>query len=140
MLLSMPKYLLFALGAMILYSVVPVLHKKIPTLDSVTILFIYSLTGVIMFGAMLLFNLGGKLDLAGIKYAAVVGVIINFAFLLYIASIRMSGDSTSKAVLLRGLAAVFAIFFTLVFLSEKITFIKIASIILGATAVVLALI
>ncbi|MBU1131221.1 EamA family transporter [Patescibacteria group bacterium] len=135
----MPKYLLFALGAMILYSIAPILHKKIPNVNSVTILFVYSLIGVVIFGGMLLFHLGGKVDMQGLKYAVIVGVIINLAFLLYVASIRLSGDETSKAVLLRGFGAVFAIFFTLIFFSEKITLIKIASLVLGSAAIVLAL-
>jgi uncharacterized membrane protein len=137
----MPKYIIFALGAMILYSVAPILHKKIPNINSITLLFIYSLIGVVMFGgAMLFLHLGNKVDMQGIKYAIIVGIIINIAFLFYVASLRLSGDNTSKAVLLRGLGAVLAIFFALIFFSEKITLIKIASIILGAGAIILALI
>ena len=122
---------------MILYSISPILNKKIPNIDSVTALFIYSLTGVFIFGAMLFLHLGGKVDMQGIKYAVIVGVIINLAFLMYIASIRLSGDNTSKAVLLRSLAAVFAVFFTIILLSEKITLIKIIAILLGIVAIIL---
>ncbi|MFH1292145.1 MAG: EamA family transporter [bacterium] len=135
----MSKYIILALGAMILYSIAPVIHKKVPNINSVALLFIYSVVGVILFGIILLSTNGfSQLNTNTIKFALVAGVLINLAFLMYAASIRTSGNNTSLVVVIRSLGMVFSIILTPLILTEKISNFKTAAILLATVSVLLA--
>jgi uncharacterized membrane protein len=138
----MPKYILWAIIAMVLYSVVPILHKKVPDFNSISLLFIYSIIGTVMFGLLLIFDHSTNIKTIignnhSLIYAGIVGIIVNLAFLAYVAAIRNAENSTGTVILLRNLANVFAILLAIIILTEKLTPTRIASIILGAAAIFL---
>lgn len=132
----MPKYLSFALAAMVIYSISTILHKKIPDLDSTVVVFIYSLVGTILMGIILLIR-QQKFSPAGVAVASLNGVLLAGGFLLYIMAIRAEGSQLSIAMLIKNFSIVITIILAFIFFDESFTPQKAIGTVMGLVAIFL---
>ena len=131
----MQKYILFALIAMAIYSITPILYKKIPKTNAVSIIFLFSVAGLIFSGLLLFIPGNAQFNMKSAFYAILVGVLINVAFLAYITAVRSGPVGVSTII--RHLSVPVTFILAIIFLSEKVTMIKGVGAALGVIAVIL---
>jgi len=131
----METYIIFAIIAMIGYGITAVLYKIAPNIDSVSLTFFTSLFLTIFTFVFWIFNKTKKLSAEGIGFAAIIGLIASVAFIAYITSVRLGKVSISST--LRGLSFAVAVILAILFLGEKLTFLKVIGIGFAVIAVML---
>ncbi len=138
----MQSYILYALAAMLLYSISPILHKTIPKLSTPHLILIYSIVGTVLASIILIAHpnkaANTQITKTGIILAVATGLLINAAFLLYIKALRTG--PTSIAVILKNMSIPLTIILAIFLLKEQITLTKAAGIVLGIISIILVLI
>ena len=84
---------------------------------------------------MLLIPGNAKFSSQGIFYAVLIGILINVAFVSYISAIK--GGSVSISTVIRNLSVAITFVLAVVFLAEKVSFLKVIGAGLGIIAVIL---
>ncbi len=133
----MENYIAFAIIAMLLYGITPVLYKFASSYaDSLTVTFLT--TGFMLFflALMWVYQAPSKsINKQVMPYVGAAGFIASIAFLFYIRAISSGRVSIVKPIV--GLSTAITVLLGILVLQEKITLIKVAGVMLAMAAIIL---
>ena len=132
----MEPYIIIALISMLFFAVNTFILKLSPKIDSVSLSLIsVSTAAVCIFMYWLIFNTKKEITMQGAGYAVLSGAVYTVALILFVVALRMGKASVVSTI--NALSAGVLLILVVAFLSEKITAIQWAGIILGIIAAVL---
>jgi bacterial/archaeal transporter family protein len=132
----MNPYILIAMVSTIMFGFATIIQKRTTGIDSVTFAMIsLGASFLSVFFYWVFFAANKNMNLNGISYSLLSGVLTGFAYLFFIIALRMCKVST--VVIINSFNAVIAVLLAVVLLKEHLTVTQIAGVILGISGVIL---
>ncbi len=132
----MDYYILLAILAMLGYGVTAVIYKLAgKSIDPVSMTLMTSAMMTITILLFWLFTKQKNVTFPGLGYAGIAGIIAGLSFIAFIAAIHFG--KVSVATTLRGLSFLVTVIIAVLFLAEKLTWLKALGIGFAAIAIVL---
>lgn len=133
---KMNPYVIIAIVSSMLFGFVTIVQKKTTGIDSVSFAMISLGTSFLsIFIYWLFFSPIKSMNMNGMTYSALAGIISGFAYLFFILALRMCKVST--VVIINSFSAVIAVILASVLIHEKLSVTQIAGVILGTSGVIL---
>lgn len=132
----MELYIILALICMILFGINAIIYKIAPQIDPVTlalISFVISATATFLY--WLIFAPAKQASWQGISVGIIAGVVSAVALITFIAALQLGKASVVNTI--RALSAGITVILAITFLSEKLTLLQVAGIVLGIISVIL---
>ncbi len=132
----MEQYIFLALISTFFFGLNAIVLKLSKNIDLITLTLIsVSTAAVLVFLYWIFFIKNRKITIQGAGYGAASGILFSLAIILFIIALRTG--KASIVVPINALSAGVAVVLAVLFLSEKLTLLKVLGIILGIAAAVL---